>query len=247
MRKIKCIAIDDNKPALDLISMYAEKLNYIDLVKTYTDPIKAYNELSDLDPDLIFLDMQMPEMSGIDFLKVTKFSKLVIITSDYKDYAVDAIDLEKFQNLKLVTYLTKIITLENFIKACNKAKEMLVQPTDDFLYLKDNTSIFKVPIQDIIYIEPDAKEKPKLKIVLKGKNKITTRETIENLSEILKNKGFIRVSRSVIISLNHISEIKSKDQIFMTDGSDITISDSYQDDFFMLIRQNQIIGENKKT
>src|SRR5690554_167499 len=106
MSKLKCIIIDDNQPSIDLVKSYIDKLDFLEFQKEFTNPIDALNELDKLNPELIFLDMEMPQMSGLDFLKAKKPKQLVIVISDYKEYAIDTYEINSAYNIKIVDYLS---------------------------------------------------------------------------------------------------------------------------------------------
>lgn len=238
--KIRCIAIDDNKPALDILKTHASKLDYLEWVEGFTNPVKAMSKLDDLNPDLIFLDVQMPEMSGLDFLRAAKPKQMVIFVSDHKEYAFDSYELERDLKINVVDYLSKIITFDKFAAACNKAREIFLKDKSDFAFFKDGTETYKVRWDDIIYFKSD---KQYIDIFLrgeKGEAKINIRKSLDDLERELPPGKFIRVHNSYIISIQHLKKVVAVDEVEMNNGRPITVSKSYQEEFHEFVKSRKI-------
>lgn len=248
MSKLKCIIIDDNQPSIDLVKSYIDKLDFLEFQKEFTNPIDALNELDKLNPELIFLDMEMPQMSGLDFLKAKKPKQLVIVISDYKEYAIDTYEINSAYNIKIIDYLSKIITFPRFVASCEKAKSILEKEKqsnidESIIFLKDNTSTFRIKLEDLIAFVPSEKHKPKIEAILLNQSGcITVRESLGDIAERLSNKGFIQINKSCIISLGKITEIVSKDLLRMDDGKEYTIGNHFQKSFFEKLKAYEVLG-----
>jgi len=237
--KIRCIAIDDNKPALEALKKHSEKLDYLEWVKGFTNPESALSELDKLNADLIFLDVQMPEMSGLDFLRAAKPKQMIIFVSDHKQYAFDSYELERDLKINIVDYLAKIITFDKFAAACNKAKEhFLKNQNNDFAFFKDGKETCKVKWDDIFYFQSDQQY---IHIHKADKTPITIRkpenEKFDDFEQKLPKGKFIRVHNSYIISVQHLKKVISTDEVEMDNGKQITVSKSYQEKFHDFIKR----------
>lgn len=240
--KIRCIAIDDNKPALDVLKTHAAKLDYLEWVEGFTNPEKALAKLDKLNPDLIFLDVQMPEMSGLDFLRAAKPKQMVIFVSDHKEYAFDSYELERELKINVVDYLSKIITFHKFAAACGKAREIFMkEQSGDFAFFKDGTETHKVQWDTVIYFQSDEQY---VQIHKTDKTHITIRkpekEKFDDFERKLPEGKFIRVHNSYIISVQHLKKIISTDEIEMSNGKPITVSKSYQNAFHEFVKRKRI-------
>ena len=157
-----CIIIDDEPNAIDVIQRYVEKIGYLELKKTFRNPLKALEWLQTEEVDLIFLDMNMPNLKGIEFIKSLLKKPMIIFTTAYSEFAAESYELEA------VDYLIKPVLFERFIKAVNKANELFqrksfknseqissVPKTDDFVLLKSGSQTHRLKIDDILFIEKD--------------------------------------------------------------------------------------------
>ena len=211
---MNCIAIDDEPLALDLLKDYAEKIPFLKLEKTFTNPIEALSYLQENRVDLIFLDVELPYLSGIDFVKCLQSKPQIIFTSAYEKYALAGYDLE------ITDYLIKPILFERFLKAGNKAcsrnkitrsvseqKEVSVHEKEnqlDFIMVKTGYNTINVNLKDILYIEG---LKDYIKIHTPEKT-ILTLNSLKRLQEILPENRFVRVHRSFIVALQKIDSIQ---------------------------------------
>lgn len=240
--KIRCIAIDDNKPALEALETHAKKLDYLEWVAGFTNPEKALSQLDKLNADLIFLDVQMPEMSGLDFLKAAKPKQMIIFTSGHKKYAFDSYELQRDYGITVIDYLSKIITFDKFTGACNKAYEIfLKEKSGDFAFFKDGTETFKVRWDDILYFQSDEQY---IHIHKSDKTQITIRkpekEKFDDFEQKLPTDKFIRIHNSYIISVQHLKKIISVDEVELNNGKQITVSKSHQDKFHEFVKRKKI-------
>lgn len=199
---ITAIAIDDEPIALGVVRSHAAKVPFLDLKADFTDAFKAMDYLQHEPVDLLFLDIKMPDISGIDLLKCLNKKPLVIFTTAYSEHAVTSFELDA------VDYLLKPFALTRFIKACNKANELynFRNTTDvkDYLFLKTGYEQVKVNFDDIYHLEATGNY---VNFVLKDK-KLLSRMTISEVEALLPADKFIRIHRSFIAALNKIDRIE---------------------------------------
>jgi DNA-binding LytR/AlgR family response regulator len=205
--KLKCIIIDDEPVARKILQEFIEEIDYLELAGQAESPLKAMNLLDNNAVDLIFLDINMPKINGIDFLKNSKLKAHVIITTAYTDYAVEAYGLD------VLDYLVKPIAFDRFLKACNKAKEVaelknilpaLPAKTSDHFFIKCDNQIEKIFYNELVYAEA------MLNYVMLYTNskKLMVYITIKSLEEQLPAAIFIKVHKSFIINLHKIKSIE---------------------------------------
>jgi len=197
---MKAIAIDDEPIALDIIKSHAAKVPFLDLKATFTDAFNALEYLQKENIDLLFLDIKMPDISGIDFYNSLSKKPLVIFTTAYSEHAVTSFEMDA------IDYLLKPFSLSRFIKSCNKAFELYnfrnAAESADHLYVKTGYEQIKVMYDDILYLEAAGNY---VTFVLKDKN-ILSRSTFIEAINLLPSDKFIRIHRSYIIALNKIDK-----------------------------------------
>ncbi|MEP6747293.1 MAG: LytTR family DNA-binding domain-containing protein [Bacteroidota bacterium] len=226
---IQCIAIDDEPLALELLADNISKVPYLELVASCDNAMEAMKILQQQPVDLIFLDIQMPGLTGLQFIQTLKEKPMFILVTAYEKYA-----LEGF-NLDVIDYLVKPVSLERFIKACNKANELyqlktkprLINPENnqEFFFVNVDYSLLKVIFDDISYIEG---LKDYIRIHLKSTSKaIITRMSMKSLEDQLPASQFIRIHKSYIVSLKHITAVR-KNSLFI-DTLELPVSDNYRD------------------
>lgn len=241
--QLRCIAIDDEPIALKVIERFVKKVPFLELLGSFQNPVEASLFLQENPVDLIFLDIQMPDLTGLQFLQSLTDPPKVIFTTAYSEYAVESYELDA------VDYLLKPIPFERFLKAVNKAYKLhqaevehdLAQDEEDakhdalspYLFLKSDTRIFKVKRDEIRYIEGMrdyiAVHTPQKRIL-----------TLMSLSKMLSRlpaTDFIRVHKSYIINLHHIALIQQNRVII--GEKEIPISNTYREDFFSRIEKLQ--------
>jgi len=195
------IAIDDEPIALDIIKSHASKVPFITLQETFTDAFAAITYLQHHKIDLIFLDIKMPDISGIDFLKSLSKPPMVVFTTAYTEHAVQSFELDA------VDYLLKPFSLSRFLKACNKAHELFnlrsekQEAKTSHIFIKDGYEQVKVELDEILYIEASGNY---TQIQLKNKL-LSSRITINDLADLLPKTDFIRCHRAFIVAKNKIS------------------------------------------
>lgn len=209
--KTRCMVVDDEPLAIEAIQMHIEKFDSLKLVATCTDAIQAFDQLRNARIDLMFLDIQMPEMTGLDFLKSLKNPPKVIFTTAYREYAIQAFDLD------VIDYLLKPISFERFMQAINKYYEGIPneiiasdgqntkEPHEAFFYVKADKKNVKIRYRDILYVESI---KDYVKIVCHNKT-ILSKMMIGNLAELLPERYFLRIHRSYIVYIPNIEAFSS--------------------------------------
>jgi len=206
---MKCIIVDDEPLAIEILESYVARIDELELVGTFRNGIAAFTFVQQNPVDLIFLDIEMPKLSGIEFLKTLKKSPKVIITTAYRDYAIEGFELE------VIDYLLKPIPFERFLKSVGKvlssAKEPIAAPTpvaqDSFIYFKVDKKMVKTRIADILYIE-SIKDYVKVRTIDK---EIVTQQKISYLDESLPRMQFLRIHRSFIVNTDHIDAYTATD------------------------------------
>lgn len=204
MNKIKCVLVDDEPLALDVLESYIKRMDGLELIARCDNAMKAFEVLRYQQVDLIFLDIQMPKLNGIDFLKTLQNPPKVIFTTAYRDYAIEAFDLDA------VDYLLKPIPFGRFLKALSKAfgqiqsanqsiisnEEYEPYITTDTLIVKSDKKMIKINLKEIIYIES---LKDYVIIHLSDK-RVVTKQKISFLEQKLMDNNFVRIHRSFLVS-----------------------------------------------
>ncbi len=205
---LKTIAIDDEPIALEVVKSLSSKISFIELAATFTNAFTAIDYLQKEKVDLIFLDIKMPDISGIDFLNSLSNPPMVIFTTAYSEHAVQSFELDA------IDYLLKPFSLSRFLKACNKANEQFLLRNKIAEPLADSTAIFiksgyemvKVEPENILYVESAGNY---MQFVLTDR-KIASRLTMSEAEALLPASAFIRVHRSYIVSKKHIQKMDKK-------------------------------------
>lgn len=205
---LKCIAIDDEPLALELIRTYVDRRPDVQLTHTFEDAISGAEYLSAAQVDLIFLDINMPDISGIDLAKALKSKPMLIFTTAYKKFAFDGFELEA------VDYLLKPIDFDRFSKAVDKAIElkkykMMSQPEQDdaYIYVHSSYQIIKIMLKEIEYIESI---EDYIKIHLKTEKAVLTLMTLKKVLTMLPDQQFKRIHRSYIVATAAIKSVQHK-------------------------------------
>lgn len=235
---LNCIAVDDEPLALALLEDNISKVPNLKLVAACTDAFEATKVLQENNIDLIFIDIQMPGLTGLQFIKSLAKKPMVILITAYKQYALDSYDLD------VVDYLVKPVAIDRFMKACNKAselyqlktqnKESLASITSDHFFLNVDYSLLKVFFNDISYIES---LRDYIKVHLKSTTKpIVARMTMRVLEEQLPAAKFIRIHKSYLVSTDSISAIR-KNSVFIKDN-ELPVGETYRDVITKLTGKN---------
>ena len=233
--EIKGLIIDDEPLARNVIQEYAKKLPSLKIIGECNDAICAHQVLQNNAIDLLFLDINMPKLSGIEFLKTLKNPPLVILTTAYSEYALEGYELD------VIDYLKKPYSFERFCKAYFRAEELLtlkqsslkteaVEKQFDFLFIKSDKKSIKVKISDICYIEGLGDY---IKLYLTDK-KLVTNLSMKKIESLLPTEQFYRIHKSFIISINKIESIEGN--TVKIGNSKLPIGNLYRQDFMSIIK-----------
>lgn len=224
--KVRAIALDDEPLALRVIETFCSKIDYMDLQKTFTRTGDALEYLENFPVDLIFLDINMPAISGLEFYKKLSHNTLAILTTAYSEFAVQGFELNALD------YLLKPISFERFSKGTQKAldacklKSQNSSNTSSFINLRVDYGLTKVELNEILWIEG---LDDYLKIHLQGKRPLVVRMTMKAMLEKLPPAQFVRIHRSFIVPLQKILNVRNK-TVFL-DQKELPIGLSYETDF----------------
>jgi two-component system, LytTR family, response regulator len=236
---INCFIIDDEQHAIDILIHYVEQTPHLNLIGSATNPIEALQVVSTQKVDLIFLDVQMPDLSGIDFIKAIHGKAKVILTTAYSEFALESYELD------VVDYLLKPIRFPRFLSAVQKAvKEINENPLtisdkgDDFIFVKTEAKgkLLKINLADIDYIEG---MKNYVAIYRSGQ-KTLVYTSMKELEERLHVNNFIRVHKSFIIPVNKITGIEGNIVRLKNVQAEIIIGESYKNELMDIIRNKMI-------
>jgi DNA-binding LytR/AlgR family response regulator len=225
--QINCISIEDEPLALKKLTGFINKIKYLKLIRSFDNAIEAISYLKENAVDLIFLDIQMEEFTGIQFLETIKQRPTVIITTAYDKYAIKGYELD------VSDYLLKPFTFERFVqsveKVCNNIMEKLQPVSTGYIFVKTEYRLEKINVADILYIEGMNEY---LKIVTAGNN-ICTLQNFKSMEELLPKKNFARVHKSYIVAVDKIENIE-RNRIKIQKMI-IPISETYKDEFYKKI------------
>ena len=236
---LRCIVIDDEPLAIQLLENHIRRVSFLELVSTFNNPMEALININSNPVDLIFLDIQMPQLSGVHFMQLLQNRSQVIITSAYQEYAIDGFEHN------VVDYLLKPIAFERFYKAAEKAYNLrnpsrkleplqeLYPATGGYIFVKVETKMVRVELDDILFIEG---LKNYVSITTKTQ-RIITLQVMKQLEEILPPNRFVRVHKSYIIALDKINAIE-RQEIYIKDRI-IPIGITYQEQFFKLLESRK--------
>jgi DNA-binding LytR/AlgR family response regulator len=212
---IRTIAVDDEKLALDLLEDNISKVGYLQLIAKCRNAFDALKVLEEQQIDLIFLDIQMPGLTGLQFIQSIKQKPMIILITAYEKYALESYGLD------VVDYLVKPVAIDRFVKACNKALELYQLKTKqvekpketdpEYFFINADYSLLKIAFADIVYIEG---LRDYIKIHLKNSKPVIARMNVGAIDEQLPPAKFIRVHKSYIVSKAHITAIR-KNSVFM--------------------------------
>lgn len=211
-KKIRCLAVDDEPPALDVLKKYISEVESLELLGTCSHAIEALNFIRQNPVDLIFLDIQMPQILGTDFLRTLKKPPKVIFTTAFRKFALEGFELDA------VDYLLKPISFERFLKAVNKVMDVSFDGTFSFyaapsnsneqnIYFRSDRRMIKVLLSDIIYIES---LKDYIRVVVTSGTTIITKQSISSVERNLPKDRFLRIHRSFIISLDKVESYSNE-------------------------------------
>ena len=244
MQKLNVIIVDDEPLAIDIMKSHVEKVPQLNLVKSCSNAFEANEAINSNPIDLIFLDIQMPQLTGIDFLKTLAKPPMVIFTTAYSNYAIEGFELDA------VDYLLKPISFERFLKSVNRAIDehskttniesgSTTAPQADFIFIKADKKLIKVKYDDILYIEG---LKDYVIIRLKDGSRVITLQTMKSLESKLPADKFKRIHRSYIVGILKIEalvgnmvEVKEKGQT-----KHLPVGKNYRDELLALVNKNRL-------
>jgi DNA-binding LytR/AlgR family response regulator len=240
--KLTCLIVEDEPMARKLLTQYVEKVPGLELLTALASPLAALDFLKDNQPDVLFLDVQMPEITGIGLLKILKKKPIVVLTTAYSEYAIEGYELD------VTDYLLKPITFERFLKCVEKVSQVagagLPHPapltstapaappsdaTPEYLFVKDGTKSVRVNLADVQYIE-GLKDYVRIHTPTK---KITTLQSLKKLTAFLPSEEFVRVHHSYIVAMKGVEEVH-RDEVLIA-GDLVPVSDTYRAAFKAMV------------
>lgn len=230
--KLKCIAIDDEPLALELLEDNIRQIPYLDLLTVFSKPMEAMQYLQQHEVDLVFIDIQMPGITGLQFIKSLPQKPMYILVTAYEKFALEGYSLD------VVDYLLKPVSMDRFLKACNKAMELYrlrqggQREDQKYVFVNADYKMVKVDFADVIWIEG---LKDYLKIHLRSqKLPLVTRTSMKSLEEQLPPTEFLRIHKSYIVSKAAISAVR-KSSVFIGDH-ELPVGESYREQVEAFVR-----------
>ncbi|QHT67835.1 response regulator transcription factor [Rhodocytophaga rosea] len=239
--KIRCLTIDDEPLALNLVSSYVERTPFLELAGKCNSAQQALERMNEEVIDLLFMDIQMPDLTGIEFARAMDKGPKIIFTTAFEQYALEGFKLDAMD------YLLKPFNYQDFLRSANKAKEHFelvhkaaqseqVHTEHDFLFVKSEYKLIKIKFESILYIEG---LKDYVKILLVGANKpILSLLSLKNLEGKIPTDRFMRVHRSYIVALDKISAISNN--VIIINNTNIPVGEMYKDDFYKFLERRTL-------
>lgn len=232
MEKLRCIVLDDEPIGREIIENFVKEINFLELVDSFEDPVKALMFLENNKVDLIFSDIQMPKINGLDLVKSLENPPVIIFITAHRDFALDGFDTGA------TDYLVKPVRFDRFLKAVNKAKDYIHlkqnstvhQVNSDRIFIKSEGKLTKILLEEILYAEAQGDY---LKIVIQNET-YTTLATLKSMDEVLTLPKFFRVQRSFIINLEAIRSLNGN-MVELVNGKNISIALNKKDELFQLL------------
>jgi two-component system LytT family response regulator len=209
-QKMNCIVVDDSLVARKALTILIDQVNFLTLKKECSNPIEAFNYLNTEPVDLIFLDIEMPEMTGLEFIKNLKHRPIIILVTSKKNYAVEAFELN------VADYIVKPVTLARFMLAVERAKEIhdsrdkkisSHEIDSDYIFVRSNSALTKIGLNDILYVQALGDY---VKIFTGNKHNLV-HSTLKSMEEKLDPSRFFRLHRSYLVSIHHIEKIEENE------------------------------------
>ncbi|SKB57978.1 two component transcriptional regulator, LytTR family [Soonwooa buanensis] len=232
MKTIKTIIIDDEPLAIEVIENLASQIPFLEIIGSFQHPLDAILFLQNNEVDLVFCDIEMPQINGLEIVKFLEKSPIFIMITAYRDFAIDSFEVGVFD------YLVKPVRMDRFLKAVNKAKEFIglkshseiQQVNDDRIFIKTEGKLVKILLHEIVYIEAQGDY---LKFVLKDQS-YSTQATLKSIEETLVFQSFFRVQRSFIINLEAVRSIHGN-LVELTTGTQISIAPNKKEELLRLL------------
>jgi two-component system LytT family response regulator len=229
MQTFRCVIVDDEPLAVSLLVGYAEKTPSLVLGKTFTNPIEALHHIHEHGADVVFLDVQMPELNGIQLMKILGDKTRVILTTAYPEFALDGFEHDA------IDYLLKPISFERFQAAVEKMKSRVLPntvaiPTPDYIFVKSEHRLLKIMLSEILYFEG---LRDYVAIHVAGKKKILTLQSMKSFEESLPAPRFMRIHKSYLISMDKIEFIE-RSRVYIA-GNPLPVGDGYKEQLMLRI------------
>lgn len=232
MTTYRCYILDDEPLAIKVIEQHLSKFSQFVVAGTSTDPVDALTQIKHLQPDLLFIDIQMPELSGLEFIESVQKQPYVVITTAFREFAVQAFDLNVLDYLvKPISFKRFVKTIDKFLEQCKPLHSAPEATAASCIYVRADRKVVKVNLHDIQYLEG---VKDYVKIVLDNQ-RILTKISIGNFLELLPADRFVRVHKSFIISLPKLTAYSA--QGIEINGTEIPIGRTYKQAFFDLMEK----------
>lgn len=241
---LSCVIVEDEPMARKLLTQYVDKVPGLRLMAALPSPLAALEFLKENEPDILFLDVQMPEITGIDLLKILEKKPVVVLTTAYSEYAIEGYELD------VTDYLLKPITFERFLKCVEKIKRKQAPvsaidhtsslrdtppaTSSDYLFVKDGTKSVRINLSEVRYIE-SLKDYVRIHVTDK---RITTLQSMKKLMSLLPAQDFVRVHHSYIIAMPWVEEVY-RDEV-LVDGTMLPVSDTYRPAFKRFVEEHSL-------
>ncbi len=236
MRKLRCIVVDDEPLAVKMLEGYIGRTPDLELLASFNDPVLALGEIRSLTPELVFLDIQMPDLDGMELSRMLPDGTRVIFTTAFKQYAFESYEVSALD------FLLKPIRYQKFLEAVQKGREWFslkdsaaaaAQPEKDWVYLKADGVLRKVEYADILYVEG---MKDYLMVHLRSQRQpLVTHLTMKAAEDILPGESFMRIHRSFIVNLSQITSVSAQGDLKVGDTL-LHVSEGYREAFDAYLR-----------
>lgn len=232
MEKLNCVIIDDEPLGRDVVESFAKQIPFLNILATFEDPVDALLFIKDHPVDLVFSDIEMPKLNGLELVRALGHSMVVIFITAYRDFAIDGFDSGA------IDYLVKPVRFDRFLKAVHKAKDYLdlkrtsstVQKNTDHIFIKSDGKLIKVLLTELLYVEAQGDY---LKIVMPT-GIHSTQATLKSMEETLTLPQFFRIQRSFILNLQAIKSVNGN-MVELVNGKSISIALNKKDELFNLL------------
>lgn len=232
MKKINCIIIDDEPLGRDLVESFAKEISYLNILGIFENPLTALSFLEENPVDLVFSDIEMPKINGLDFLRTLENPPVFIFITAYREFALDGFDTGA------TDYLVKPVRFDRFLKAVQKAKKHIdlkknssnLQNENDKIFIKSEGKIIKILLSEILYIEAQGDYLN----VMTTSEIYSTQMTLTSMEDSLQNKKFFRVQRSFILNLDFVRSIHGN-MVELLNGKSISVSVNKKEELCKLL------------
>lgn len=232
MEKLNCVIIDDEPLARDVVQSFVKAIPFLNVLATFEDPVDALLFVKDQPVDIVFSDIEMPKMNGLELVRALGNSMVVIFITAYRDFALDGFETGA------TDYLVKPVRFDRFLKAVNKAKEYLdlkrssalQQTNNDRIFIKSEGKLIKILLEEILYVEAQGDY---LKIVISS-GIYSTQATLKSMEEILSLPKFFRIQRSFILNLEAVSSVNGN-MVELINGKSISVALNKKEELFDLL------------